>query len=296
MYDKSLNPTRISKFTHQIKGLNMNLHYPSVNEIASFINIRYNHLWRRPVNPVLVYQMGKVASLSVYSSLIKANLKNIYHVHRLNPKNIAQVRKQYLERGDIPLNEQMGHYLYKNVIKGNQAPIRVITLVREPISRNISAFFHNLKTFVGGENVYKNIVVDQLMNVFLNLYTHDVPLTWFDIEFHATTGIDIYKYSFPCNDGYQIIKAHPYHILVLKHNLNDEKKESCIAEFLELDTFSLVRNNEASTKQYARAYNKFVKSIKLSNNFVKHMLSSKYAKHFYSLEERSELASRWSRE
>ena len=136
--------------------------------------------------------------------------------------------------------------------------------------------------------------MDKLIKDFLNLYTHDVPLTWFDIEMKKVTGIDVYNYDFPYKKGYQIITADPYQLLILKHDLNDAIKEKSIADFLELDSFSLLKANEASTKIYAKTYNNFVNSISLPNDYIDQMLDSKYVKHFYSSNEISAISSKWS--
>ena len=99
-------------------------------------------------NPVLIYQMGKVASSSIFHSLKTTTDFNAFHVHRLNPKHITRVREGHLQRGDSPpIEDEEGLYLYENLIKPCRTPIKIISLVREPISRNISAFFQNLQSY-----------------------------------------------------------------------------------------------------------------------------------------------------
>ena len=115
-----------------------------LGQITSFLIKRR---WCRISKPVLVYQMGKVASSSVYLSLEKTTDFDVFHVHRLNPENIAKVREEHVQRGDSPPNEKKGLYLYENLIRTRKTHTKIISLVREPIARNISAFFQNLQLF-----------------------------------------------------------------------------------------------------------------------------------------------------
>jgi hypothetical protein len=251
--------------------------------------------WNEPAKPVLVYQMGKVASSSIYSSLKRTKAIDAFHVHRLNPENISLVREEHVRRGDSPPNEQEGIYLYEKVIRPRKKPVKIISLVREPVGRNISAFFQNLQSFEGMANAHSFVDTNQLIENFLQRYNHDVPLTWFDIELHATTGIDIYQHSFPHQQGYCVIKAYPYDLLIIRHDLDDRQKEKCIAKFLGIDSFYISRANEAMTKEYADAYRKFIDAIKVPTEYVDRMLSSKYAQHFYSQEERQAIYRKWTK-
>jgi hypothetical protein len=238
--------------------------------------------------------MGKVASSSVYTSLKMTTNLDVYHIHRLNPQNIKLVKEEHLKRGDSPPLDHEGLYLYKNLIRHGKKSVKIITLIREPISRNISAFFQNLESFERIKNAHNVVSIEQLVADFIRLYNHDVPLTWFNVELFKTTGVDVYQHSFPYEKGYQVIDAPPYCLLIIRHDLEDKLKEKCIAEFIGVESFCLSRENEASLKQYADTYQEFLDSIKLPDEYIKWMLSSKYAKHFYSDEERCAIYKIWT--
>lgn len=266
-------------------------------QAKSSVAVGFRRCWRGPVNPVLIYQMGKVASSSIYSSLRTAKDFDVFHVHRLNPDNIELVRKEHVRRGALPPIEQekLGLYLYDEVIKPRRKTVRIISLVREPIGRNISAFFENMQSILGMVNAQNIVHSEQLIAYFLRNYHHDVPLTWFDIEMRATTGIDVYKHRFPYEQGYQIINAPPYHLLIMRCELDDGEKEQCIAEFLDTDSFQLSRSNEAISKEYADAYQTFIDAINVPAEYADRMLSSRYAQHFYSREERQAIHKKWTK-
>ena len=239
--------------------------------------------------------MGKTASASVYLSLKKTTDYDVFHVHRLNPENIKKVKDECLQRCEIPPNEELGLYLYKNLIRKRETSTKIITLVREPIARNISAYFQNMEFSEAEKNAQNDLEIEKLTSGFIQKYSHDVPLNWFDVELKKTTGIDIYKYDFPKQQGYQIIDSPPYHVLILRHDLDDRLKEKCITTFLDIDTFKLSRSNEASSKEYAEIYRKFISSVKLRDKYIKHMLSSRYAQHFFSTKEIRDISNKWSR-
>jgi hypothetical protein len=236
--------------------------------------------------------MGKVASSSVYLSLKSIAGIDAYHVHRLSPSNIEAVRQEHLRRGASPPDERNGLRIYNDVIKPRKTPTKIISLVREPISRNISAFFENLQSFEHASNAVVDSI-DVLIQDFLGRYNHRVPLTWFDDEIRATTGINVYDYGFPHDRGFMILEVAPFSLLVMRHDLNDRRKEEILAEFLELDSFSLQRFNEADDKEYAVAYRDFVKSIKVPAEYADRMLNSTYARHFYNEDELISIRNKW---
>lgn len=244
--------------------------------------------------PVLVYQMGKVASASVYSSLRATKCLDVSHVHSLFPEIIAAAQEKRLRCGLPPLKDNNEFFLYHKVITPRRKPTRIITLVREPIGRNISAFFQNLQIYAQMKDGHDIPDTEQLFDDFMRLYTHDEPLTWFDNELSATTGIDIYQHSFPKERGYQVVDDPVHRLLIMRHDLDDVLKEQCIGDFLALSSFRLKRRNESSSKVYAAAYKEFVKSVEIPGDHAERMLNSKYAQHFYSRQELDSFYQWWT--
>jgi len=246
--------------------------------------------WDRPV---LIYQMGKVASSSVAESIGDLADIDAFHVHRLSPRNILRARREFLARGATPRNESRGLTLYRRLIRPRSRPIVIITLVREPIARNISAYFQNLHNFKGTDSAHLEYDSDQLAASFLEEYPHEVPLEWFDRELRATTGIDVFRYRFPHDHGYRIITERPFQVLVMRHDLDDRIKERLIAELLHAPRFRLRRANESANKSYAESYRALRDSLRLPVSYLERMLDSRYARHFYSRDELRRIRSRW---
>ena len=245
--------------------------------------------------PVLVYQMGKVASSTVADSLVRTGRFPVFQIHSLNPDNIDQMLNERRAKGwCLPQVGDLNSNFFDRFIKPGYS-VKIITLVREPISRNISAYFQNLDVIWQTTNAHEKIGLDGLIKGFLDRYPHSEPLTWFDKEFRIVLGIDIYEYKFDHNLNYLQIKKDPYEILVLKCDMDDAMKENIIEKFLGLKDFSLVPQNISAQKSYSVVYQNFVNEIRLPKSYIDQMLDSKYAQHFFSPEEVYNLRHKWLR-
>jgi hypothetical protein len=251
----------------------------------------YARLYLMSGPPILVYQMGKVGSSSVKESLWAQALP-VFHVHRMNPVNIQRVHREYLENDETPPNDRKGKMLYNSIVrKGRRA--KFISLVREPVGRNISAFFENFKRFVGVKYAQTDFTIERLAATFIDAYRHTVPLMWFDWEVKSVLGIDIYQHPFSQERGWLVVEKGNFELLVIKLEIEDSRKESAIADFLGLDEFKLVRANVAREKKYAKMYQDFLRVVKLPKAYIEIMCSAEYTRHFYSDSEIESIRSKW---
>jgi hypothetical protein len=156
--------------------------------------------------PIIIYQMGKVGSSSVMKSLQKRAIWPLFHAHFL--LKIANNRSFYnpkvYEILHLKRNEErqvrLGEFLYKKLIVPKKQ-LKIISLTREPIGRNIAAFFQNFERETGKKYELSNFTPQELMDIFVNYYPHSIPLDWFDNYFKPFLGIDVYEYPFPKEQG-----------------------------------------------------------------------------------------------
>jgi hypothetical protein len=229
------------------------------------------------VEEILIYQMGKVASSTINKTLKKYGLKT-KHFH-------------YFE-GDFNSSDTSARETFGvDRIEGHK--IRIITLTRDPVARNISAFFQNIDKFIDRKLNNTNIV--ELIEVFFNKYNQGIPLKWFDDEFMINTGIDIYSYKFDKKNGYTIIEKNNVKTLIMKSEISDDEKLFAIRTFLgsSVRIEKLHRSNVASEKVYGNIYNDFMKSIVFSELYLDKMYNSKYTTHFYTSDEIDKFRNRW---
>lgn len=261
---------------------------------------------------ILVYTMGKVGSTTIRQASGR-ELKDysIYHVHWLNEKHLkkdevfhAQFHRRNRKRGVktdfLPSHIIRGFYLRKKIENGaEQEPWKIITLTRDPVARNVSSFFQNLKKFFSydigqrlGDQTEDNIV-EELTSLFINEYIKKNsinfldadPLTWFDEELKKVFGIDVYQQAFPKEKGYEIYNRDKVSVLLIRlENLNDCFVEA-IKEFLGKEISVVKAHNASKNKEYAAVYTQFKETIQIPNWYLDKMYSSKYARHFYSDQE-----------
>lgn len=112
----------------------------------------------------------------------------------------------------------------------------VITLVREPIGREISNFFHNIETAHPGFDYEKGRIDASEILQILKHGGAKPTLGWFDYEFKKALSIDVYKYPFDIDKGFTIIREPTAQILILRlESLNDCFDEA-IMNFFRFET------------------------------------------------------------
>jgi len=265
------------------------------------LRLRFSNLQGR--EPIVVFQMGKVGSSTIVESLKALDLGfPIYHVHRLTPDGLEFAEKMRLaRRGSRPAGKHYftSRYLRKQLAKqSNSMRWNVVTSVREPIARNVSAFFHALDAWYpefdhqprGND---KSTLFAELTTIFLEEFPHKLPLTWFDSEMKSTFGIDVFSSEFPKQEGYGIYEGERVNLLVIR--LEDIAKcgQQAFSKFLGIEQFALVSTNVGSEKAYGTAYNEFLRSIVLPDSYIDRMYASKYARHFYNEEEIRTFKAKW---
>ena len=217
---------------------------------------------RNAMQPVYVFQMGKVGSTSLVEAVDGIQ---VHHLHWGNWWR--SLRAEYCR-----------HHLNSLRMKLDR-PTRIITAVREPVARNISAFMQNHRAY-GWQPT---------METFLERFRHEEPLAWFDEEMLPFSGIDVFKHPFPHDKGWQVIDDR---LLILRAETDDSIKQEVISNFLG-QPVNLVRKNVSKDKQYAHSY-KSLRNEAPPIAYVDKMLESGFTRHFYSEAEIANFRSYWA--
>ncbi|MEQ9287541.1 MAG: putative capsular polysaccharide synthesis family protein [Cyclobacteriaceae bacterium] len=220
--------------------------------------------------------MGKVGSHSIGNSLEKQYNGFVCKGHVFS--------KYFGELGQ--------RKLFDNYYRKGKKKIKIISLVREPIGRNVSAFFQNFEV-ERGEAPDKDIyTIDNLRSIFLSEYRHYEPLSWFHFILHHFN-IDVFKREFP-SQGYCLYQNNEgVELLVLRSDLEDKYKEEHIGNFLDLSNFKIERFNIGRNKSYGEVYREFVEKVKLPEWYLEMMKESIFFNHFFSKTEIEEICSHW---
>lgn len=222
------------------------------------------------VPEILVYQMGKVGSTSVYCTL--RDYVNVMHIHSLDPDNcVTGLKSDFSEALDI--------------LKSHK--LKIITMIREPISQVISNFFENAEKFMSKEKIEENVVC------FLESSSvGGYPFKWFKSELEMFTGIDIYKYDFNRRGGYIMIKEGNYEILCLqmeKMSVN----EKVIGDFCGIKDFHLKQANVGSDKVYNEVYRRVKDNLVIPQKIIdRYYVGNAEMDFFYSEEDKHKFLNR----
>lgn len=251
------------------------------------------------VEPIVIYQMGKVGSKTIEKSLraidLGAPLCHSHLLHNLDciEKDVRHKRSNTIET----LTEiQHGRELRKTILGTPNIRCRVISLVRDPVARNISAFFQNITEFFPdfvARYTEQKLPLEELHTTFLNRYDHNIPLTWFQLQLEPVFGIDVFASEFPKERGYAVYHSKNASLLVLKLEMLDKCAADAMGNFLGIHNFVLSNENVGQEKEYKDAYNAFLQSIVLSDDYLNCMYDNAFARHFYTGIELQRFRERW---
>jgi len=272
---------------------------------------------RSPLGPVLLLQMGKVGSKSVQTGLEALDLQRpVYHSHFLSEKRTAQTEKQRrkffrTERHAYLQRPWLNQFLLRTYREDPERRTwKLVTLTREPVGRNISAFFENLDVvereagskyeissdYYGIEPTIVTVNdVATLAELFFSRATHDSPVRFFDREIRDIFGIDVIQSSFPIDKGYEIYKADRAELLVVRLESLVDVAVPAFHEFLGIEDFQLINSNIGARKVYAPLYDAFKKHIDIGSDYATKLYDSDYMRTFYNQDEIRAAKGTWIR-
>lgn len=266
------------------------IRYYSIDYIRLFISkFRF---WISNKTAVVIYSMGKVGSMSVYSSIKKQTAIPCFHLHTLNTEEERKTEQICFENELIPDSRSTLFFLERKLLKP-QRKVKLITQFRSPIERNISAFFDAFELYVGipAERYEGN--VETLIQIYHDKLPHSYAIDWFDQKFKRDTGIDVYDHDFNKEIGFKQISKDNFTVLLLNSAINNSKKEEQIGKFIHEESFVLRDVNITSATSNSKLYNEFKNTIKFNKQDLDTLLQSKYTQHFFTKAEIASSYKRW---
>ena len=245
----------------------------------------------RGYNPIVIYQMGKVGSMTVYETLKKNVRNSVFHVHFLTPHEIERVKDKYLKAGIVyePPHMKDSRLLSSQVKYLKSINWHIITLVRDPISAKMSHLFHNPKVhhqylFDEEGNLDQSRALEVTYRKLMDFDpTSDFVCNWINREFCSYLGVDLYQYPFDKERGFQLLEVGNYKIMILQTESIDK---GLIRAFKEMqiisDNVQIVKSNENEDKEFSEVYKAVRDNIKIPDIKINEIYNSKYVRHFYS--------------
>lgn len=255
------------------------------------------------INPniVLVCTMPKTGSSTVYASLRTADLPYaVYHTHLFT--------NDLDERWDMA--EQKGYELppkqERNEIKRLRAVFdtkntkrwKVITLVREPISRCLSSLFQGWRFFLKNINPHdissENLIKIQQAFIERTETCYQASKEWYQQQIYNVFDINIFNQPFPKERGYELYQGSKTDLLLIKLECLNHCHQLAFKEWLGVEHFSLVKANIAENKIYTDLYRAFNNKVVVSNEMMERMHALEYVRHFYTDNEITEFKNNWN--
>lgn len=254
---------------------------------------------------VIVYQMGKVGSTTVYESLASAGLSiPIYRVHSLSEEGLKrgiEFHHQVLKK-PWSTHEKLSRLLREKIDSGQDVQWKIITLVREPIGREISEFFHYVDSLYPdlldeNGNLEKERVVRALRAKFL-FYDEatNYACRWFDVEINQVFNLDVYAYPFNHRDGFTVIGRENVAVLILRLEDLDRCFNRGLTELLGLEyPIKMTRSNLRTGREHGTVYKQVLRDFTIPRLVCDRIYSSRYATHFYEESEIKEFVQKWAK-
>lgn len=243
-----------------------------------------------------ILQPGKVGSTTVVRSL-EIYGKLVVHTHNLfYEKDGSRKYRDYCKKMFEEIKER---------------PIKIISLVREPISRDISSFWAIIKNqrFLYSKFLNKDFMefYDQFLEYAYGAkenfesipdYVKDVIKwgdqgEWFKETILEWFGLDVFSYPFDKEKGYAIIQKDNIQMLILQmEKLN--KLEDIIGDFAGVEGFKLQSANQTISSGWYPMYKEFQEKLVLTKEYLEHCYGPEsYVQHFYSKEDQDKFLQRW---
>lgn len=256
---------------------------------------------------IFIWQMGKVGSLSVYSSLFRYSRPCDWHVPSIKYDTHWPKRNNIIQTHSIKLLYDFLHYSDEEFV--------IISLVRDLMARNISSIFQSMNFKEEWRNhFYIASVADlkkmpyeqQELEITKQLYklnTSNLTTGWYDtlLSSHFYYPdidkylIDVYAKPFNQEQGFQTYesKTPRVQMIILRlEDLNARGKE--LGEFLGIEDFHPAWGNAPEGKWYEPIYKQFKSRYRPTEQELKTIYGSRFMRYFYSPEQINSMIAKWS--
>lgn len=237
---------------------------------------------------ILIYQMGKVGSTTLESSLPKSR-----HLHTLYGYPSARNAVDYKRRNLLKDLRRYVFWLVQRMLIRQSSDIRIVTLVRNPFDREVSQFFQDLEHWLSYYSL--KFQVDKRLEIgnfveccFEYAYDFNYSVEWYWREIGRFSGLGLEEYKYDLDKGYAFAERGKYKVMLVRL----DKLEECK---LELESFlgqklKLTNTNRGEKKWYEPIYRRFKSDYVPSESVIEKIFFEKnWVRCMYSKSEWSEM-------
>lgn len=225
---------------------------------------------------ILIYTMGRVGSVAVRKALQRRNIES-FHVHYLFYKN-----------GEPGFGGPRWNEAERMLDKTR--PIKVITLIRDPMYRSISSWALQKKAVD-----LAGMSIEQARRSFLAENRMWYTLKWFDNELSKLVGLSFLGYlnstSFRLKK-WDLSVHKNVEVLALRTSHLDYRSAE-ISQFVRMPVQVERQNVSMDRPGFAEEYERILSGLKFSKDFVEEVYSSSLVKSSFNENEIAEMKENW---
>jgi hypothetical protein len=244
----------------------------------------YWSLYARQKTPIAIFCTGRVGSMSLFFTLEELGLFT-FKIERLAN---AELRRHY---GN-------SEWFYKHILQAGRAT-KIVSIARDPIALMVSDFFNKLNWISGKEEAWKSNSLAELSQLFNETYfeqaRHIAHLEWWNQEFKAALGLDVYQHASPRDTGWVRFQEAQFDVLLIRTELDNKTKSAALGAFVNQQDLQIKRVNVGDEKIFGDAYKQFKEELSVDAKHLDTVYNSAYARHFFSDEEIKSFRAKWSK-
>ncbi|MER5703737.1 putative capsular polysaccharide synthesis family protein [Micromonospora sp. NPDC002296] len=259
--------------------------------------------------PILIYQMGKVGSTSLWETLTRSGIPNpVYKVHYLSDHGIREGGAVFTHLlgvpGTLPHSDAVRE-VRELLTDEPDRPWKVVSVVRDPIARDVSSFVQ-LVHFAHPELTRPTIQEDKIAraaSLQFAMYSESDSYhsRWFDTEIRDMFGIDVFETPFDHEHRRLRVSRGNVDLMVLRLEDLTATLSGNLSWFLGVPpsdipaVYASSRHPEKQAPAYdPDVYRRIVKRVRVPLARSRPIYESRFARHFYTDDEIGRFAAGWA--
>ncbi len=235
---------------------------------------------------VVTHTYGKVGSTAIHKAISQLPGYASFQTHFISEDGVADALRLHQDDHD-PIHMLQGEALRVQMQANPDRPIRVITLVRDPVARAVSDLFEN-PALLGASGDVRQMPLESVVAIAAEQVSGSLVYTeqWFDRELGGLLGFDFFARDFDRKNGFEILHEGRFELLAGKLERLSDNGAGYLGRFLDLGRdFPIPRSRARSATGEAALYDQVRRSLKLPAAVLDEVYSSRVCRHFYTPEE-----------
>ena len=258
---------------------------------------RIDDSFRRLPEPMIVYSSMKTATTAVASPLSASGAFTVLKVHNIRPEHqYGGAGSRLVSDRGVVLHRAIEQRHAREYLSRHGGPVRVISLVRDPIAYNISNF-----TYFGRAYWLRTcwrsapwMSADELWSRFRRTLPLHAQDAWWRHEYSPTMGWDPLEEPFDAERGWSIRSVGRFEAMIMRADLPDSEKTGALRSWLPgVAIAEVVRENENDTQAPPVLAERLRERVRSCPEYVDRALALPMTQRFWTPRQREAMRERW---